>query len=165
MIQVTYDKKRLRESREEYVTGTRINAMGKVTTTLTVINYDDDALAARGLLPSDQVRSVTLEEVIADTGTTLLCLPKSVVERLGLRFSHTVMATTATGVSEAHIFNGAKIVLQDRSTTQDVMELSGGSDPLLGVVPMEALGMQLDLKKHALRLLSREGLDTFYTIY
>jgi predicted aspartyl protease len=165
MIQITYGKKRLRESPAVYAAGTKTNEMGQVTTTLTIINYVDEELAARGMLPAEQVRSITLEGVVADTGATLLCLPKSMIDRLGLRVSHTVLATTATGVSEARIFNGAKIVLQDRSTTQDVMELPGGSDPLLGVVPMEALGVQLDLKKQSLKLLSVDGVDTFYTIY
>jgi len=161
MIQITYGQKRLRESHPEYVTGTKLSTPGKTTTLLTIINYDDDALAARGLLAANPVRSITLEDVIPDTGATLLCLPKAMTDQLGLRVSHTVLATTATGVSEARIFSGAKIVLQNRSTTQDVMELPGGTDPLLGVVPMEALGVQLDLKKQALKLLSTDGIDTF----
>ena len=45
------------------------------------------------------------------------------------------------------------------------MELPGGTDPLLGALPMEALGVQLDLLKQELKLLPMDSVDTFLTIY
>ena len=37
--------------------------MGKVTTTLTILNLIDQADAERGMIPIEQIRSVTLENV------------------------------------------------------------------------------------------------------
>ncbi len=38
-------------------------------------------------------------------------------------------------------------------------------DALLGVVPMETLGLEPDLRNQRLRLLPEEPGDTYYTIY
>ena len=57
--------------------------MGKVITTLVITNRLDEAKAEDGLIPMEQVRSVTLENVLVDTGATTLCLPKDVIARLG----------------------------------------------------------------------------------
>jgi hypothetical protein len=58
--------------------------MGKVTTTLVITNRLDEGKAEDGLIPIEQVRSVTLENVLVDTGATTLCLPKDVIARLQL---------------------------------------------------------------------------------
>ncbi len=50
--------------------------MGKVFTTLTIINRADQILAEAGVKTADQVRSLTLENVLVDTGATTLCLPQ-----------------------------------------------------------------------------------------
>ena len=49
--------------------------MGKIVTTLTVTNRLDQARLAAGEITSDQVRSVSLDNVLVDSGTTTLCLP------------------------------------------------------------------------------------------
>lgn len=53
---------------------TAIDDMGKVTATITVTNRIDQILAERGFIPPEQVRSVTLKDVLVDTGATRLCL-------------------------------------------------------------------------------------------
>jgi hypothetical protein len=60
------------------------NEMGKVFTTLTVINRADQIRAEDGTITSEQIRSVTLKNVLVDTGATTLCLPQSVTAQLGL---------------------------------------------------------------------------------
>jgi hypothetical protein len=40
-----------------------------------------------------------------------------------------------------------------REGTFECLELPGGSDPLLGVIPLEALGIELDLQNQQLILL------------
>lgn len=44
--------------------------MGKITTTLVVTNRLDQGLATRGFIPAEQVRSITLNNVLVDAGTT-----------------------------------------------------------------------------------------------
>lgn len=47
------------------------NQMGKVLTNLTVINRADQIFAEAGYMSEDSVRSVSLEDVLVDTGATL----------------------------------------------------------------------------------------------
>lgn len=140
------------------------NQMGKVTTTLVIKNRLDEGNAGNGLIPIEQVRSVTLENVLVDTGATTLCLPKDVIARLGLNILKQVVVETATGVSEARIFQDAKISLCGREGTFECLELPEGKTPLLGVIPMEALGIEIDLKNQRLKVLPDGPTETYWTI-
>lgn len=51
--------------------------MGQIITTLTITNRIDQANARQGLIPVEQVRSLTLDRVLVDTGATKLCLPSN----------------------------------------------------------------------------------------
>jgi len=64
-----------------------------------------------------------------------------------------VPVATATGIGTARIFEDAKISLMGRDATFECIELPVGSDSLLGVIPLEALGIELDLQKQTLLLL------------
>jgi len=138
--------------------------MGRVTTTLEVTNLIDEANAENGLIPGDEVRSVTVNNVFVDTGATTLCLPASLIAQLGLRIMGEVVVQTATGISEAGIFKDAKISLQGREGIFECLELPEGSNPLLGVIPMEALGIELDLKNKRLQVLPDGPIETYLTI-
>lgn len=138
--------------------------MGKVLTTITITNRIDEAKAKEGLIPEDQVRSVTLNDVLVDTGATTLCLPQDAIAKLGLELLKEVTVTTATGLSSARIFQDAKISLCGREGTFECLELPGGRDPLIGVIPLEALGLELDLQKQTLKVLPSESWDTYLTI-
>ncbi len=138
--------------------------MGKIITTLTIINRADQILASRQVISQDEVRSLTLDNVLVDTGATTLCLPSSVISQLGLDLLKEVDVATANGFSKARIFRDASIVLEGREGTFECLELPGGRDPLLGVIPLEALGIELDLKKQQLRVLPEQSMDTYLTI-
>ncbi|MCL1472473.1 retroviral-like aspartic protease family protein [Argonema antarcticum] len=129
------------------------DSMGKITTTLAVTNRLDQGLAERGFIAPDEVRSITLENVLVDTGATTLCLPQNVIAQLGLKLLKEVSVETATGIGQARIFEDAKISLMGREGTFECLELPGGSSPLLGVIPLEALGIELDLQNQRLILL------------
>lgn len=138
--------------------------MGKITTTLVITNRTDQAIAARGLIPADQVRSITLDDVLVDTGATTLCLPSEVIAQLGLELLREVDVETATGIGKARIFQDAKISLLGREGTFECLELPGGRSPLLGVIPPEALGIELDIKNQRLNLLPISPTETYLTI-
>ena len=55
--------------------------MGHVRATLTITNRADQVLAERGLMRPEEVRTVTLDNVLVDTGVTLLGLPADVISR------------------------------------------------------------------------------------
>lgn len=139
-------------------------AMGKILTTLTITNRADQILASRQVIPSEQVRSVTLSDVLVDTGATTLCLPSEVIEQLGLELLKEVDVATATGFSKARIFRDADVQLLGREGTFECLELPGGRSALLGVIPLEALGIELDLHNQTLKVLPEESVDTYLTI-
>ncbi len=138
--------------------------MGKILTTLTITNRIDQANAEDGLIPADRVRSMTLKNVLVDTGATTLCLPADAIVVLGLKLLKEVDVTTATGLSQARIFQDAKISLLGREGTFECLELPGGTDPLLGVIPMEALGIEPDLQNQTLKVLPSQSQETYLTI-
>jgi predicted aspartyl protease len=116
------------------------------------------------MLGPEDVRSVNLAQVLVDTGATLLSLPKDLIERLGLRLGDEVTVQTATGTTVARRFRNAVLTVEGRTGTFDCLELPGGTSPLLGVVPMETLGLVPDIHAERLRLLPEKGDDTYLTI-
>ena len=138
--------------------------MGKIYTTITVINRADQILAAAAVISPDQIRSLTLENVLVDTGSTTLCLVPEVVARLGLQLLKEVDVATAKGIGKARIFRDATLIIAGREGTFECLELPGGQNNLLGVIPLEALGLEPDLRSQKLRVLPTEYKDTYLTI-
>jgi len=138
--------------------------MGKVHTTLTIANRADQVLVENGFWSEDQIRSLTLRQVLVDTGATTLCLPSDMIAQLGLKLLKEVPVATAMGITTARIYRDATISLYGREGTFECLELPGGGDPLLGVIPLEMLGLEPDLKSQSLRVLPTESVDTYLTI-
>ncbi|MEM8637509.1 MAG: aspartyl protease family protein [Cyanobacteria bacterium P01_G01_bin.54] len=138
--------------------------MGRIITTLIITNRIDQANAERGLISSEDVRSLTLDNVLVDTGATTLCLPSDAIAQLGLELLKEVDVATAAGLSKAKIFQDARISLLGREGTFECLELPGGRDPLLGVIPLGALGIELDLNNQQLNVLPETSMDTYLTI-
>jgi clan AA aspartic protease len=139
--------------------------MGKVLTAITVTNRADQVLAERGFIAVDQVKTITLQDVLVDTGATTLCLPADMIEALGLELLKEVPVSTAAGITTARIFQDAKISLCGREGTFECLELPGGREPLLGVIPLEMLGLEPDLQNQKLRVLPTGMTDTYLMIY
>lgn len=55
-------------------------AMGKVIVSLTLTNWVDQVLAERGFIPADEVRSLTNDNALVDTGAPRLCLPVDIIQ-------------------------------------------------------------------------------------
>lgn len=140
------------------------NSMGKIITSLVITNRADQAIASRGFMPAEEVRSIVLNDVLVDTGATTLCLPPKAIAELGLELLKEVDVMTATGFSKARIFQDAKISLLGREGTFECLELPGGTDPLLGVIPLETLGIELDLQNQQLKVLPISPSQTYLTI-
>ena len=73
--------------------------MGEVRVRVRLTNTIDEALARRGQLPSDQVRSYETDALV-DTGAVSLVIPAEVMRRLGLMPIDRYMVTYADGRSE-----------------------------------------------------------------
>lgn len=139
--------------------------MGKVTATLTVTNWVDEVLAEQGFIPKDQVRSLTLENVLVDTGASRLCLPKEIIQALGLKCVGENDVKTVLGPTKFRVFAGVKLEVAGREGRYDCVELREGTDPLLGLIPLEDLGLELDLQNQELRVLPIEGKDTYLMVF
>lgn len=138
--------------------------MGKIYTQITVINRADQIRAEDGTITQEQIRSVTLDNILVDTGATHLCLTPEVITRLGLKLLKEVEVATDTGIGKARIFQDAKLSLYGREGTFECIELPGGRDCLLGVIPLESLGLEPDLRNQRLKVLPSESVDTYLTI-
>jgi clan AA aspartic protease len=141
-----------------------VKDMGKVTVTITVTHRIDQILAERGFIPLDQIRSLTLENVLVDTGASRFCLPADVIQQLGLVLQGEAEVKIAIGVSKVRLFRELSLTIAGREGTFNCIELPAGSDPLLGVIPLEDLGLELDLQNQQLRVLPMEGKDTYLTV-
>ena len=138
--------------------------MGKVTATITVTNQVDEILATRGFISAEQVRSITLNNVLVDTGATRLCLPEEIINQLGLTIVGEIDGKTAVGARKFRLFQGVKLSIEGREGRYDCIELPAGEEPLLGLIPLEDLGLELDLKNQRLKVLPMEGRDTYLRV-
>ncbi|KYC39859.1 aspartyl protease [Scytonema hofmannii PCC 7110] len=146
------------------MTSSGIEKMGKVTNTITITNHIDQILATRGFILEEQVRSVTLDNVLVDTGATRLCLPRNIIIDLGLPLQGEVDVKTATGIVKARIYKELHIVVEGREGLFNCIELPEDSDPLLGLIPLEDLGLEPDLMNQKLRILPEYGKNTYLMV-
>jgi predicted aspartyl protease len=142
----------------------KVNTMGKVLTTMTITNRADQILAEAKVISASEIRSITLTNVLADTGATLLCLPAESIAQLGLKLAREIDVATATGLSKARLFRDANLSLYEREGTFECLELPGGTEPLLGLIPLETLGLELDLQRHTVNVLPMGPSKTYVTI-
>jgi clan AA aspartic protease len=138
--------------------------MGKVFTTITITNRADEIRAEDGTISPERIRSMTVENVLVDTGATTLCLPPKIIESLGLSILREVTVATAMGLGKARIFQDAKLAIAGREGTFECLELPGGNDALIGVIPLEALGLEPDLRNQTLKVLPENSTETYLTI-
>ncbi len=139
--------------------------MGQVLTTIAVTNFIDLVMAERGFISAEEVRSVTIDKVIVDTGATLLSLPAPIISQLGLKQVGEINVETSTGITKGRIFAGAQIIVEGREGRFDCLELPEGvSAVLLGVIPLEELGLEPDLKNQRLRVLPMNDQQTYLMV-
>ncbi|MEG4572157.1 aspartyl protease [Microcoleus sp. N3A4] len=136
--------------------------MGQVLTTIAVTNRIDRVMAERGFISAEEVRSVSLDNVVVDTGATLLSLPARIIRQLGLIQVGERDVETSAGIKKGRIFADAQIIVEGREGRFDCLELPEGvSAVLLGVIPMEELGLEPDLKNRRLRVLPMNNQQTY----
>jgi predicted aspartyl protease len=139
--------------------------MGKIIVSVEVSNNGDVIAAERNYMPVSEIKTITLMDVLVDTGATTLCLPKKYIEQLELTVSKEVVVHTALGDAVTNIYNNALLTIYGRSTVVEVIQLHDDATPLLGVIPMEMMGLEVDIIKHELRLLPDHSKDTYLLAY
>lgn len=139
--------------------------MGAVFTDITVANRADEHLVRTGHLAEKDVRRFTLAGVLVDTGATTLALPLGVIQELGLTVRERVTVSTAAGMREAGIYGDVGLTVMGRTDVFSCIALPEDTEPLLGVIPLEMLGLEPDLVNRRLRLLPRHGRRTHILAY
>jgi predicted aspartyl protease len=139
--------------------------VGHVYTPLRITNAADRIRAGDGTIPGEAVRFIELDGVLVDTGASHLSLPANLIEQLGLELVEEIEVTAAAGDRKARLFEGAYLEVAGRSAIVRCIETPVGTDPLLGVVPLEDLTLEPDIINHTLRVLPRRGKDTRILAY
>lgn len=124
--------------------------MGKVFVTATLVNLEDQYMAHKGLLPPDQVRSVTVDDALVDSGETGLMVPTRLIAQLGLRPTRARHANTVGGQVRLQVHEAVRLTIQDRDCTIDVYEVSDDLPVLIGQIPLEALDWVIDMQAQRL---------------
>jgi predicted aspartyl protease len=120
--------------------------MGRVLTEATVENLGDLLAVESGALKPEQVRRLAVTDALVDTGATLLALPSRMIRQLGLSKSYEKRATSSVGETTVSVYAAARLTIQGRYCSVDVMEVPDSVPVLIGQIPLEALDLVVDLQ-------------------
>jgi hypothetical protein len=62
------------------------------------------------------------------------------------------------------LFKNVSLAVAGREGRYDCVELSTGEEPLLGLIPIEDLGLESDLKNQRLIVLPAEGMQSYIRV-
>ena len=117
------------------------------TTRIELKNLKDLHLAEAGIINSEDVRRLTVENALVDTGATGLCLPKSLIEQLGLTPLRSIGVQTANGPAERPVYSEVRYTVLDRTYSIQVTDLPEDAPVLVGHMILEALDLCVDMRK------------------
>ena len=137
--------------------------MGQVFVDFDVSNgYDLDRMAD-GTLPATEVRCIKVLRVPMDPTRLRLFLPAELIAALGLRLGYEVPNESGGGLV-ARVFWNALLTFEDRTAAVEVVELPAGGSPVLGAIPMQALGIEPDLRQGRVRKLPCDRTSSYIRI-
>lgn len=139
--------------------------MGRVTTEARFENLKDLWAVEQGLKTLAEARTLTIPDALVDTGATLLSLPTSVIQRLGLTRVSSKRITSSVGPGEAGMYDAVRLTIQGRFCTMDVMEVPDGVPALIGQLPLEHLDFVVDPKSRTLIGNPAHGGEHVYELY
>jgi hypothetical protein len=114
--------------------------MDKVMTKIKITSYDSLRDYKKGIIDSDRIKNVELNDVLVDSGASMLCLNKELIELLDLEFLKTVKVNVADGVVERGIYGPVVYEIQGKVARGDVLELAHPKiKALIGQIPLEQL--------------------------
>jgi len=116
--------------------------MGEVRIRARLVNAMDEALARRGQLPREQVRSYEADALV-DTGAVSSALPTHVVEQLGLMVRGRRVVEYADGrKEELDVTEPITIIIDGRDTSEEAVVL--GDEVLIGQTVLEKMDLLVD---------------------
>ena len=117
------------------------------TTIIELVNRKDMNLAEAGVMKPEDVRHITVDDAIVDTGATRLSLPQPVIEHLGLTPIGRTRARTTNGIVDRLIYSEVRFTVLERSGTLEITELPANVPVLVGHMVLEMLDLCLDIRK------------------
>ncbi len=121
-----------------------IKTMGKVVAAALIENLADQLKVRDGVLTADKVRRVEVADALADTGATMLSLPKRLIQQLGLQRHRTRTAKTSVGTFSFGVYEPVRLTVLDRDCVVEVLEIADDCPVLIGQIPLEALDLVVD---------------------
>lgn len=119
----------------------------KHTTNIELANLTELNLADSDVIKSEEVKRVTVDDAIVDTGATRLSLPKSLIEQLGLTVIGSRKARTTNGIVDRNIYSAVQFTVLERSGIIEVTDVPDNVPVLVGHMILEMLDLCLDIKK------------------
>jgi len=114
--------------------------MGKVLTDVKLTSYDSLRDYRQQRITADQIRQILITNVIVDSGASMMCLSRALIEQLGLELLKMTKVNTAEGIVERGIYGPVIYEIQGRMARGDVLELSHPKiQALIGQIPLEQL--------------------------
>ena len=115
--------------------------MGKIVATVKLTNAADKLAFEEGTKAEDAIRTYTMD-MLADTGSVLLALPRDVVEHLGLKERSRMTFVLADDRRQTMPIAGPVFVeILGREMVTDCVVLAPASPPLLGLIILERLDL------------------------
>jgi clan AA aspartic protease len=98
----------------------------------------------------DETRTCEVE-MLVDTGSNMALIPSDVVRELGLTTVEFRTFTLANGVEIVRPVGRAGLSTAGRSTACDVVLGEPGDGAILGAIPLEGMGLEVDPRRRELR--------------
>ena len=117
------------------------------TARIELANNDELVLANAGIMNPEDVKRITVEDALVDTGATRLGLPPSLIEQLGLTPFRSEPVRTVNGVTELWIYSPVQFRLLARESITTVLGIPEGIPVLIGHLLLEDLDLCLDIKQ------------------
>ena len=117
------------------------------TAKIELANNDEVVAVKLGIMNPEDVRRITIEDALVDTGATRLGLPPSLIAQLGLTPFRSEPVRTVNGLTELWIYSPVQFTLLERESITTVLGVPEGTPVLIGHILLEDLDLCLDMKK------------------
>ncbi len=116
------------------------------TTKIELANLKDLFLSEAGVISEADVRRLTVEDALVDTGATRLSLPKPLIDQLGLAPVGNARTMTANGLASRTIYSAVEFTVLERKGNIQVTDLPANAPVLVGHIILEMLDLCVDIR-------------------
>lgn len=127
--------------------------MGLVYADIELINAVDLENARRNLIDQDEVRRLPVN-IMVDSGAYMMAINENIQAVLNLSVERKERYQLANGhPCEYDVVGPLKVKFGDRTATCNAIVLPGDTEPLLGAIPMEEMGILINPQRQELIIL------------